>query len=492
MTSGRTLTSSAARGGAITLIAQAARILVLFVQVVVLARMIDPGTYGLLAMVVAFTGVALILRDFGLSTAALRSAVLSQQQRTNLFWLNTASGLVLAVAVYGLSWLIAAFYGEPELVGLVQWIALTYLLGGITAQFRVAISQALRFKALAVCDVLPPVIAFIVAIPVAAGGHSLAALVVLQLTAPAIDLVLSAALARWRPGLPRRTDGMRELVSFGLGFAGTQLLSYVSRNIDSVAIGRVWGAVPLGYYDRAYQLAVVPVNQINTPMTKVALPVLARVVDVPDRFDRGLRSAQLVACYATATVLCVAAGLAAPLIDLFLGPTWAESAPIFAILAIGSVFRAIQQIAIWLQVAKGTARSLLVGNLIGQPVIIAAILCGLPWGPIGVAIGSAVGYAVFWVFSMVWAGRNTGVDTGPLLTRALRVVSFVAAPAGAAAFLVSSVVPAPSAMLLLLGMLAAMATLVLSWACSARTRSDVAMLVRFIKAGLGRSSGQEL
>jgi len=447
---------------------------------------VGPEDYGLLAMVVTFTGIATILRDFGLSTSALRSTALTQQQRSNLFWLNTASGFVLAVTIFLSSSLIASFYEQPRLIELVQWIAPTYLLNGLTAQFRVAISQALRFRALAVCDILPPVLALVAAVPVAIWGSGLTALIVLQLTAPIVDLVLSSTLAKWRPGWPRRTAGMRQLVSFGVGFAGTQLLSYVSRNIDSVAIGRVWGAAPLGYYDRAYQLSVAPVNQINVPMTKVALPILARASDDPDRFRRGLGSAQLVACYVTATLLCVGAGIAEPLIDVFLGPSWAESAPIFAVLVIGSVFRSIQQIAIWLQVAKGNARSLLLGNVIGQPIIIAAILIGLPWGPLGVAMGSAVGNAVFWVFSMIWAGRNTGVDTWPLLIRATRVVAFVGAPAGLAAFLICSFVPAPSVALLFFGSLAALAMLALEWILSKQMRLEVAALFYFFKAGIGR------
>lgn len=482
----KSLTTSAAQGGVVTIVAQGIRVPVLLLQVIILGRLVGPEDYGLLAMVVTFTGVATILRDFGLSTSALRSTNLTQQQRSNLFWLNTASGFVLAVAVFLLSDLIADFYDQPHLVSLVQWIAPTYLLSGITAQFRVAISQALRFRALAICDIAPPILALSAAIPVAVWGSGLAALIVLQLTGPITDLVLSSSLSRWRPGLPRHTEGMRQLLSFGMGFAGTQLLSYLARNIDSVAIGRVWGAVPLGYYDRAYQLSVAPVNQINAPMTKVALPILARAAGDEERFQRGLGSAQLVACYVTATLLCVGAGIAAPLIDVFLGPQWAESAPIFSVLVISSVFRSIQQIAIWLQVAKGNARSLLLGNIIGQPLIIGAILLGLPWGPLGVAFGSVAGNAIFWVFSMIWAGRNTKVDTRPLLIRAGRVVAFVGAPAGLAAFAVCSLVTLPSPLLLLIGLLAAAATLALEWACSRQIRSEVSTLFYFFKTGIGR------
>jgi len=486
MPNANSLTKSAARGGLITILAQGIRVPTLLLQVVILGRLVDPREYGLLAMVVTLTGVSTILRDFGLSTSALRSSTLSEQQRTNLFWLNTASGLVLAIIIFLLARPIAAFYDEPRLEYLARWIAPTYFLSGLTAQFRVAISRSLRFRSLAICDVLPPIAALIAAIPVARAGHGLAALIVLQLSAPIVDLILSVALAKWRPGLPRPAEGMRDLVSFGMGFAGTQLLSYLSRNIDSIAIGRVWGATPLGYYDRAYQLSGVPINQINAPMTKVALPVLSKVVNDESRFSRGLDSAQLLACYITTTVLFVGAGVAVPLIDVFLGPKWAEAAPLFAVLAIGSVFRATQQIAIWLQVAKGAARSLFLGNLIGQPIIIAAICAGLPWGSLGVAIGSAAGNAAFWVFSMIWAGRNTGFNTYPLIARAVRVISCVGAPAGLAAFFICSFSSAPSLLSLFLGISAAIVTLAIEWIFSKRTRIEVNTLVSFIRTGLGR------
>lgn len=479
------LSAAAARGGAITMAAQIAKVVIQVAQVSLLARLIAPEAYGLLAMCVAFTGVAQILRDFGLSTAALRNAHLTAQQRSNLFWLNTLSGAGLSVLIFTLSWPIAAFYGRGELVILVQWISLTYVISGVTAQFRVAISRSLRFRALAICDVIPPIVALIVTVPVAAAGHSFAALIVLQISMPLADLICSSIFARWLPGLPRKTHGMRELVSFGLGFAGTQLLGYVTRNVDSVLIGRIWGAPALGFYDRAFQLSVVPVNQINTPMTKVALPVLSRVVDDQRRFERGIQSAQLVACYVTATVLFIIAGLAVPIVDVFLGEAWAASAPIFAILALSSVFRAIQQIAIWLQVAKGTARSLFMCNLIGQPIIILGIVIGVPWGPIGIAAGSVFGYAAFWLFSMLWAGRNTGVPVAPLLGRALRVVAFVGAPAGVAAFVVSTYVDLPSIALLPLGVGTAAITILASWAASRRTRDEVSVIAGHLRNAVG-------
>lgn len=386
--SSNSLRGRAARGGAITLLTQLLRVAIQLGGMIILARLIAPQYFGLIAMVLAIAGIAEIFRDFGLSQSALRRTDLTHQQRSNLFWLNTLLGLILGLLLFCLSWSIASFYGRPELVLIVQWIAPIYLLGGITAQFRVHINIALRFKALAVIDILSPLTATAAAIALALLGFALPALIALQVISPVLMLILSVALARWRPSLPRRTSGMLELLSFGASYTFTQALSYTTRNVDSIAIGRVWGAVPLGIYDRAFQFAAAPLNQINGPLSRVAIPVLARVAADRTKFIASLREAQLIQVYVTATGLLVAAGLGTPLMTLLLGEDWKAAGIIFSLLAVGSVFRSIQQIGYWMYVTLGLAGAQLKLYLVGQPLIIVCILIGLFWGPAGVQSGA--------------------------------------------------------------------------------------------------------
>src|SRR4029079_15892650 len=122
-------------------------------------------------------------------------------------------------------------------------------------------------------------------------------------------LLVNIVSCRWRPGLYRRSVSIRRFFRYGGGLGGTQLLSYATTHIHNRAIVGVWGAGPLGLHSRAYQLLMTPLNQINAPLTSVALPVLSRVQDDDVAFDRYLRRAQVVGCYATATVFAVCAGL---------------------------------------------------------------------------------------------------------------------------------------------------------------------------------------
>ena len=137
---------SAARGGGTTVLAQGLRLVLQFGSVVVLARLLDPTAFGLVAMVTAVIGVAELVRDFGLSTAAVRAKHLDHDQQTNLFWTNTALGLGCSLLAAALSPVVAAVYGEPVLVEVVLALAGVFAVNGASTQFRVALTRQLRLS----------------------------------------------------------------------------------------------------------------------------------------------------------------------------------------------------------------------------------------------------------------------------------------------------------------------------------------------------------
>lgn len=451
----------------------------------VLARLISPTDFGLFAMVVALTAVAEVFRDFGLSMAALQAPVLSQAQKSNLFWINALVGVLLSAIVFASAGLIAGFYGRPELQSVVQLLAPVYALNGLSTQFRININRAMRFGALAVCDVVPVLVGFAAAIAAAMLGWGVEALVAQQVLTAVATLILSISLARWWPGWPGRAP-MGSLLSFGLSFFVTQLLTYATRNIDSVAIGRVWGPTPVGLYDRAFQLAVAPLNQINAPMSRVAIPALVRVVENPQRFAVAIREAQMIACYVTSAALLLLAGASGPLVEVLLGPDWTSAAPILSLLAVGSVFRACQQVSYWMFISHGLAAAHMRMHFVAQPVIIACTLAGLPWGASGVAAGNAAGCAAFWLISLTWAGRVTHTRIGPLAGDAARAILVFGAPAGLAAYVCSTLLSLAPIAEVLTATAAALCWYALCIALIPRVRADVSTLIRFAKLSLGR------
>jgi PST family polysaccharide transporter len=421
----------AARGALVTIGAQAARILLQLASVIVLARLLSPHDYGLVAMVVAIIGVGEILRDFGLSSAAVQAETLSTAQRTTLFWLNTAIGALLGLVVLAIAPLIAAVYGQPELVPIARALAVTFLLNGLATQYRASLVRDLRFVALARTDVAAAAIALAVAIAAALAQFGYWAIVAQQLTGALALVILLATAARWLPGVPRRATSIRGLVGFGGNVVLSQLIGYVSNNVDSFVIGVRFGAGPLGIYSRAFQLLMTPLNQIRSPLTSVALPVLSRLSMDATRFGRFVTLGQLALGYTLVAGLGIVVGAAEPLTALLLGNQWTAAAPILRLLACAGIFQTLAFVGYWVYLARGLTRELVRYSLVSAVIRISCILVGSLGGVVGVAWGYAVAPALAWPISLWWLSRRTDLPTRALYAGAGRILGTVAVGAAA-------------------------------------------------------------
>lgn len=449
------LSDAAARGAGVVLGTQVARVLLQFGSVVILARLLTPEDFGLVAMVTAIVGIAEIIRDAGLSSAAVQATHLSDDERTNLFWANLGLGTACALVILACEPLIVAGYGEPRLAPIVIALAFVFMISGANTQYRADLMRRMRFRQLAMSDVLAQFVAISVAVVLALAGAGLWAIVAQQIVTAVVAFGINIANVRWMPGLPRRGVSLTRFFRFGGGVLGTNALAYVTKSITTVAIGAYYGAAPLGLYNRAYQLLMTPLQQIDAPMTSVVLPVLSKVQDDDETFARYLARTQMVACYVTSLILAVAAGLAYPVTLVLFGPRWIGVAPIFVVLAIGGVFRTLSTIAYWIFLAKGFTGAQLKMDMIARPIMILIMVSGLPWGVVGVAVGHGVAFFLYWVLAFVRVGQVTGVDVRPLFWTAIRTIGLVSAPSGILAWVASELLHTAPVLELLAGVGAA-------------------------------------
>ena len=364
-------------------------------------------------------------------------------------------GTTCAVLALVLAQPIASLYGDPRVAGVVVALAGLLIVSGVTTQFRAELSRDLRFGPLGVVELAAQAGGVAVAITSAALGAGYWSIVAQQATVVLLTCVLCVAFCGWRPGLPRRATSVRRFVRFGSHVLGTQVLGYATNNVDNVAIGAVWGAGPLGVYSRAYQLLMVPINQINDPMSRVVLPVLSRVQDDAATLQRYVEKAQRVGTYGLGPLFAVAAGVAAPLVALLFGPQWSAVVPVFVALAVGGVFRGFGLVTYWGFLASGRADRQLRMYLVTRPLMIGLILAGLPWGPVGVAVGHSAAFAVYWIVALTHLGKVTGLDSRRLFAQALAALAVLALPVGLLAYLGTRLVDGAVWQLLVGGLLAA-------------------------------------
>lgn len=460
-----TLGRKAARGAAATMAGQVVRFAVQIATVVLLARLLSPEDYGVMALAMVVVGMAEVIRDFGLSSAAIQAKTLSTDQRDNLFWVNVAIGVGLAGVVLVLAGPLGELYAQADVAPITRVMAVVFVINGAATQYRAGLSRSLRFKAVAISDTAAAVLALAVALVVAVAGGGYWALVVQQIVQAAVALGLLVAAGRWLPGLPHRHIEMRRLLTFGANQMFAQMLNYFSRNVDTLIVGIRAGAGELGYYSRAYSLVRVPTSQLVNPASSVAVPVLSRLQDDRRRFDSYLVRGQTFLVTAMALSMGFLAALAGPLVDVLLGTQWAPAVPYLVLLAIGGIFQVASVSAHWALVARGHSASLFHLTLITRVLMIALIALGAIWGTIGVAVAVAVSGLLTWLIGVFWSGRFAAAPVGDLLAAVLVVLAGIGL-GSLAAFGVSIVLPAAEEVLrIALGGGAMAAVLVGLWLC---------------------------
>ncbi len=396
------------RGGLLTLASQSAQFVMQTVSTVVLARLLVPADFGIVAMVTAVTGLAYAFADFGLSEATIQRKEITHEQVSTLFWINVAIGLVLTLITAGLGPVLARFYREPRLLTITLLSSLSFFIGGLRVQPNALLKRQMRFSALAFRDILAYVIAVPIAITMAWRGAGYWALVALPLTSNFMQMAVSWMLVRWRPGPPHRDSQVGSMLAFGGNVSLSYLIFNLNRSFDSVLIGRYWGAAPLGLYSRAYNLLMIPVRQLSTPAGNVTIPTFSRLQDDPERFARYYLRAVGLIIWITTPIFGFLFVAAKPVIVLVLGAKWVEAAPVFQILVISALGQLLLESTIWLFISRGQSARLLKLLLIISPIILGSFAIGLPFGIKGVALsGSLVLVTILpWMLKFTFRGTH--------------------------------------------------------------------------------------
>ena len=409
------LKERAVRGGAAKTFAQAATFVLRIGAVALLARMLEPHEFGLVNMVTAMTGVLSILKDAGLSLATVQRATITDEQLSTLFWLNVLVGGILTLLTAGMAPALAAFYREPRLVQVTVGLAPGFFLNGLGVQHSAILARQMRFTACAAIDIAAILVSTAVGIAMALTGYGYWALVGMSLAFPAASSAGAWLVARWVPGPPRRSAGIRSLLQMGGAVTFNSVIVYVAYNIEKVLLGRYWGADAVGVYGRAYQLINLPTDNLNSAVGGVALSALSRLQDDPARqrsyFLKGY--SLVVALTLPATIAC--ALFADEIVFVVLGPKWAEAGVILRLLTPTILVFGLINPMFWLLFSRGLmGRSVRIALVIA-PLVIGAYVVGLPYGPRGVALAYSIALTVWLWPHILWCLRGTPISPGDLL-----------------------------------------------------------------------------
>ncbi|WP_286145554.1 lipopolysaccharide biosynthesis protein [Mycobacterium sp. IS-1590] len=412
------LQGTAVRGGVAVMIGQVLRTLIQLFGLIVLARLLTPIDFGLVAMVTSVIGVTSVLSDVGLSMAIMREVRVEPTIRDALFYINAVIALAAAALVWVAAPLIAGFYGEPLLDEIARWLALSVFLAGLAPQYRAELARAHRFGALASVDTIAQGVALAAACIAAVGGAGYWAVVIQQGTAAVVLLMTLVALSRYLPRSKPNLRGIKSYVSLGVTSLGLDLTNYAAVYAAPMAVGHALGAAAVGFYNRAFQLVAFPLSQLAGPLTRVVVPVLAHVEDGP-KLVAAAKRVQLAMAYALLPLLAFIIVGGENLVEVMFGQDWRPSGRIAQILAVGGVFQILGYVNYWLFTRKGRLGLLwaLEGSVWIPLTAMYFVLSNR--GTVWVAALYAASLAMNWLMSTVLGLRVLGLPAMQLLRPSL-------------------------------------------------------------------------
>jgi O-antigen/teichoic acid export membrane protein len=414
---------------------------------VIMARLLDPADFGLVAMVTVVTGLYGIFTTAGLSAATIQKQTVTNNQISTLFWINILVGTGLGLLCLLTAPVLVRFYGEPRLFWITVIIAIGFIVTAAGVQHAAILERELRYVTLTAIERSSQLVSVIISIAMAAAGLGYWSLVVAGAAGQAVQTLSVWSITRWLPRLPRRGTGIKSMLHFGGAVTLNGLIVYVAYNVEKVLLGRFWGADILGLYGRAYQLVNIPTDNLNHAVGGVAFSALSRLQDDPVRLRRYFLKAYAFVNSLTVPTTMFCTVFADDIILLALGPKWIDAVPIFRLLAPTIlIFGVINPLA-WLLYSVGLQGRSLKIALVIAPLVIIAYAIGLPFGANGVAFAYSAAMMGWVLPHILWCLHGTAVSPQDLFWAILRpLLSAVVAAAvafGAHFYIVGWLPPLP-------------------------------------------------
>lgn len=386
---------------------------------IVLANLLGPEEFGLIALVFIFTGFANLLRDMGFGAAMIQKKDASHRDYSTVFWLTLGLGVFFSLLFFGLSSPISNFYNEPRLVSLVQVLAFNYLFSSFGVVYLVKLKKALRFKHIAYVEFASVLISGIVGIVMAFLGYGVWSLVGKTMTR---TLVLTIGFflfsARWFPSLVFDWQVCKELSSMSFNYTGTITFNYWSRRLDDFLIGKFMGATALGIYSYAYRLLLFPIRMIKVQMIRVMFPTFSNIQDEPDRIrSMALKLAGAISMV-TYPIMLMLFFLADSFVLLVLGEEWLPIIPILRLFCFGVLLELVVFPGS-IMLSQGKADLLLKVTVCTKLLTILCIIIGLNWGIQGVATGVTIAMLINFFPSAYFSGRLIGLEISAILKKVI-------------------------------------------------------------------------
>jgi len=363
-----------------------------------LARMILPYEYGIVNQAQTITAFFIIFADGGIVWSIVREKIIKNEEVINLFWINTALGILLFVLCWFSAPYVGSFYNSSEVEDVLKVLGFVFVLTGLSTPFLMWLKREMEFKKITIINIISTSIGGLFALLAAYNDYGYWSLVILALTKSFIQLLLLSIVAKMPIGFYKIKVPIRNMIKFGIGLIGFGVVNYFARNLDNILIGKIEGAIELAFYVKAYFLMFLPSMLITGALSGLMVSVLSKVQDDSLKFQEIYGKVLRMIFVITFPVTGYFLFFPEDPIYLFYGSSWDGSIILLQLLSIAAITQPLYNTIGWIYTAIGKSKEMFHWGIISSVILSFSFIAGVQWGSTGIAITYSVVMGIFFVY----------------------------------------------------------------------------------------------
>jgi O-antigen/teichoic acid export membrane protein len=383
-----------------------------FLVHIILARLLLPEVFGLIAIVGIFVTIGQTLVDGGMTSSLIRTQNADQKDYSTVFFLNLISSVIIYFILFFSAPLIASFFELPQLTSLVRVYTLTFIIQALSGVQNTRLTKELNFKLQMYMQIPATICGGIVGVIFAYSGYGVWSLVLMYLTTTTLFMLQHWFRTDWRPDFIIDKEKFKLHFNFGYKVTLSGLITELYHHSYTLIIGKMFSATQLGFYNQANTLRMFPVQNLTSALRKVTYPVFSSVRDDNERLKAMFKKITALVFFVVTPVMLFLAVIAEPLFRFVLTEKWLPAAPYFQILAISAIVYPLSMYNLNIVLAKGRSDLHLKMELIKKIGSALFLFLIIPYGIWGVIYAQTISMLIHAYVNALYCGKLISYPVG--------------------------------------------------------------------------------
>jgi O-antigen/teichoic acid export membrane protein len=404
------LTRSVARGAVWTGIAQIAAQGFRLISTIILARLLVPEDFGVVTLAAVFTSLVSQTVDLGFNQALVQRKEVTPPHLSTTFWTSWAIGISFCIATVAASPLVASFFNEDSVGPVLAVLSISFVITPLGSVHGALLRRRLEFFRFSMAEISGAVAYLVVAVSLAFAGFGVWSLVFGSLAGDSTYVSLRWILCRWHPSLTFSRQSLKELWGFGIKVTGIKLLSFLAGRLDYLIIGRFLSPAAVGFYNLGRKTSEYPIGGLQLVVMRVAFPAYSSIQDDSERLRRGYSKSVSFVSLIGLPMLIGLAIVTPELVRVLFGDQWIPAILPMQILCFSASRKALSAANSSVFWSKGRPDIELKLSLLALVIDVPALLLGVRFGVIGVALTSVILGFLWWPVEQTIVNRLLGLS----------------------------------------------------------------------------------